>query len=319
MLKGQKPIVVVGSINFDLVAIADRIPIAGETISGNDFQMSPGGKGANQAVAIARLGHPVQMIGKVGSDLFGEQLRSHLVSAGVDVRGVGTAAGASGIAVIVVSSKGENSIVLATGANAEVSPEYVDQHEELLRNAALVLTQLEIPDRTVRHVAALCRRFDVPLILDPAPAREVPAGLLAEVDWITPNEVEASFYVPDSGGWEPERIAQRLLERGPKGVVLKLGSRGAYLSANGVAGYLPAMKVDAVDTTAAGDAFNGAFAVGLRLGMSPLESAQLAVAASALSVTKPGAQSSMPNLEEVRTLLNQVNLQNSNDFEGMVV
>jgi len=304
---GQKPIVVVGSINLDLVAHADHIPAAGETIHGSGFEMHPGGKGANQAVAVARLGYPVQMIGKLGSDAPGQQLRTHLESAGVGLECVAQTEGASGVAMIVVAGDGDNCIVVTPGANADVTPGFVDRHAEVIRNAGVVLTQLEIPIETVQHVADLCFQYDIPLILDPAPAQTLPEGLLKRITWFTPNETEAAFYAPHGLNGNPEHhsrvMAQRLLAQGPAGVLLKLGPRGAYLATTLMEEQLDAIEVNAVDTTAAGDAFNGAFAVGLLLGKTPMESARFAIAAAALSVTRAGAQPSMPVLKEVEQLL----------------
>jgi len=306
----QKPVVVVGSINIDLVSTTDRIPAIGETISGIDFQVHPGGKGANQAVAVGRLGYPVRMIGRLGNDAFGQQLRSNLEGAGVDVAGVMTSEGTSGVAVILVDNKGDNCIVITAGANALLTPQDLDANIEIIRSAGVVLTQLETPLNTVEYLADLCVREGVPLILDPAPARELPADFLKKISWFTPNETEASFYIdsanrnPETA--EPEQVARALKERGLQGVILKLGSRGAYLScASGEAHTIASFPVHAVDSTAAGDAFNGAFATGLMLGKSPHESARFASAAAAISVTRAGAQPSMPSLEEVEQLLNQ--------------
>ena len=310
MSTGQKPIVVVGSINLDLVAHTDHIPVAGETVQGSGFEMHPGGKGANQAVAVARLGYPVTMIGKLGSDAPGQQLRAHLKSAGVGLECVGQSEAASGVAMIVVAADGDNCIVVTPGANADVTPEFVDLHADVIRNAGVVLTQLEIPVDTVQRVAALCSAHHVPLILDPAPAQTLPEDLLKRVTWFTPNETEAAFYAPDglNGGAEANSsvMAQRLLEQGSAGVLLKMGSRGAYLATKRMGEQLDAIEVNAVDTTAAGDAFNGAFAVGLLLGKPPVESARFAIAAAALSVTRAGAQPSMPVLKEVEELLGSV-------------
>lgn len=307
MRANQKPIVVVGSINLDLVAITARIPAAGETVLGSEFQMHPGGKGANQAVAVARLGYPVQMIGKIGSDALGDPLWGHLQEAGVGLEGVQRSEGASGVAMIVVSADGENCIVVTPGANAEVTPEYVDSHRDLIRNAGLVLTQLEIPLDTVDHVADLCFQYQVPLVLDPAPAQALPPGLLKRVRWFTPNETEAAFYAPNGLAIHDDTAsrARRLLTQGPEGVLLKMGSRGAYLATDGIDEQLDAIPVKAVDTTAAGDAFNGAFAVGLSLGRDPKGSARFAAAAAALSVTRAGAQPSMPLLREVEQMLDK--------------
>jgi ribokinase len=188
-----------------------------------------------------------------------------------------------------------------------VTPEFVDLHADVIRDADVVLTQLEIPVDTVQRVAALCSAHHVPLILDPAPAQALPEDLLKQVTWFTPNETEAAFYAPDglNGAAEANSsvMAQRLLQQGPAGVLLKMGSRGAYLATKRMEEQLDAIEVNAVDTTAAGDAFNGAFAVGLLLGKTPVESARFAVAAAALSVTRAGAQPSMPVLKEVEELL----------------
>ncbi len=306
---GRKPIVVVGSINLDLVATAERIPAIGETVIGTNFQIHPGGKGANQAVAVARLGYPVRMLGKLGSDTFGIQLRGHLESAGVDLAGIGVSDGPSGVAVILVSGKGENSIVVAPGANAKMMPEDIARNLPIIRDAGVVLTQLEIPTETVEYLSDICIRENVPLVLDPAPATILPKKVLEQVVWFTPNETEAAFYESenhrDSGPESHAEVADRLLGRGIHGVVLKLGSNGSYLASQaGLREYVPAFAVEAVDTTAAGDAFNGAFAVGLMLGNSPRASAEFAAGVAAISVTRIGAQPSMPTMPEVESFLN---------------
>ncbi|WP_158749608.1 ribokinase [Acidobacterium sp. S8] len=304
MFAGKKPVVVVGSINIDLVANTERIPVEGETVLGTDFQIHPGGKGANQAVAVARLGYPVQMIGRLGDDAFGAQLRAHLEGAGVDVAGVATTPGTSGVAVIVVGQKGENSIVITPGANALLTPQDLDANIEILRSAGLVLTQLEIPIETVQHLAKICAREGVPLILDPAPAKELPPDLLKDVAWFTPNETEAAFFIGTTDGLsDPAPMAQTLIGKGVKGVVLKLGSRGAYVASAEFRELLSSFAVTAIDTTAAGDAFNGAFATGLLMQMGALESARFANAAAAISVTRAGAQPSMPVMAEVEQMV----------------
>jgi ribokinase len=312
MLAGKKPVVVAGSINIDLVVNAERIPVEGETVPGRDFQIHPGGKGANQAVAVARLGYPVRMIGRLGDDAFGSQLRRDLESAGVDAAGVTTTQGTSGVAMIVVAQKGENSIVITPGANALLTPEDLEKHIEIIRHAGLVLTQLEIPIETVQHLAQICHREDVPLILDPAPAKELPPKLLKNIEWFTPNETEAAFFIGNSisaiAMRDPAPMAEMLISKGVKGVVLKLGSRGAYLaSAAGLTERLRPFPVKAIDTTAAGDAFNGAFATGLMLGMGPVEGARFAAAAAAISVTRAGAQPSMPAMAEVEQMIARAN------------
>jgi ribokinase len=304
----RKPIVVVGSINIDLVARAERIPLAGETVSSSDFQMHPGGKGANQAVAVARLGYPVRMIGRVGSDAFGEKLRAQLTESGVDASAVRTSRGPSGVAVIAVAPSGENAIVVTPGANAQVFPKDVDENAEVIRDAGVVLSQLEIPFETVQHLGRLCAEANVPLILDPAPARLLGADLLERISWLTPNETEIMQCLPDamrsSRSQDAFEVVEALVKRVRCGVVLKMGSRGAYVATkDGIRQQIDAFRVDAVDTTAAGDAFNGAFAVGFVMGKSPLESARFAVAASAVSVTRAGAQPSMATMEEVERML----------------
>lgn len=308
ILSGQKPIVVVGSINIDLVAATERIPVAGETVLGGNFRVHPGGKGANQAVAVGRLGYPVRMIGRLGEDAFGEQLRSHLQQEGVDIAGVAITQEASGVAMIVVSRTGENSIVVAPGANALLTPRDLESQIEIIRSAGVVLAQLEIPEDTVEALGQICRRESIPLILDPAPARALPPKLLSQVEWFTPNETEAAFFLEEFRGDrradDPGARARLLIGEGVKAVVLKMGSSGAYLaSATGLGETIDAFPVKAVDTTAAGDAFNGAFATGLMLNKGPVESARFAAAAAAISVTRPGAQPSMAKMAEVEELL----------------
>lgn len=311
--KAKRPIVVVGSINMDLVSAAPRIPAAGETLLGSCFQMHPGGKGANQAVAVACLGYPVEMIGMVGSDLFGEQLRLQLQDAGVGVAGVTMVEGPTGIAAITVASSGENCIVVAPGANAAVSPEYVQQHLSLIRSAGMVLAQLEIPIESVERLAELCAETGVPLMLDPAPAQALSPKLLQRVRWFTPNETEADFYANRGSAQQRDdgdrqdgtdaaglsETARSILAQGPPGIILKRGSRGAYLVSESIQQQVDALAVDVVDTTAAGDALNGAFAVATMLGRTPLESVRFAVAAASISVTRAGAQPSMPTMAEV--------------------
>jgi len=304
----HKRIVVVGSINLDLVAATRRIPQAGETVAGSNFQIFPGGKGANQAVAATRLGAPVSMLGKLGSDVFATELRKSLEDAGVETAAVANVPGPSGIALITTDIKGENSITIIGGANSQLAREDIDANADLLRGAGIILTQLEIPLSTVERLAHFTRKEGIPLMLDPAPARPLSPSLLECVDWITPNEGEACSLL----GYSPRELSEadledgatRLLQMGSRNVVLKLGARGCYLAlADGTRKRLPAYNVSAVDTTAAGDAFNGAFAVALLAGKDPLSSASWAMAVSAISVTRNGAQPSMPTFEEVERFL----------------
>lgn len=298
MMAHRKPIVVVGSINMDLVASTPRIPLAGETLIGTDFTTTPGGKGANQAVAVALLGYPVQMIGAVGEDVFGEALIANLRAAGIGIDAVARVAGPSGVAPILVASSGENSIVVVPGANGKVTPDVIDMHLDPIRSAGMVLCQLELPLETVSHTLSVCAEAGVPVMLDPAPAADLPESVWTRVAWFTPNETEAAYFLGEVA--TPEEAASKLLSRGLHGVVLKRGSEGAYVAvAGGEAKWVRPFSVVAVDTVAAGDCFNGAFAVALLEGHNPWSAARFASAAAAISVTRRGAQASMPTRPEV--------------------
>jgi ribokinase len=298
----MRPIVVVCSINMELVNNADRIPRPGETILGSDFEMHSGGKGANQAVAVARLGYPSILLGAVGDDIFGSNLRSILYDFHVDTSQVETVQGTSGTATIAVDSNGENTIIVVPGANTQVTPQYLLTKRDILSSAGMVLTQLEIPIETVQWLADFCNVHSVPLMLDPAPAAPLPASVWSKVSWFTPNQTESSFYVGE-GATSREMVA-RLLEKGIANVILKQGADGAIVAnAAGSFDHVDAFQVSPVDTTAAGDAFNGAFSVSLMRGASTLESARFAAAAAALSVTRRGAQPSLADEPEVLSFL----------------
>jgi ribokinase len=305
----QKPIVVVGSINLDLVVGADRIPQIGETVIGKTFNTFYGGKGANQAVAVAKLGYPVSMVGNVGSDSFGAQLRNGLRSAGVDTAYVNTVEGPSGVALITTGSLGENSIVVVPAANGHLTPELLEKAATILQRAGFLLAQLEIPLETVEYLAKFAERCSIPLMLDPAPARELPTSLLRRLSWITPNETETQELLKtniENGDQDCNAAAERLLDLGVQNVLLKLGSRGCLIAQAILAKErIPAFAVDAVDTTAAGDAFNAGFAVGLMRDCTVAHSAVFASAVAAISVTRPGAQPSMPTGDEVDLFLEQ--------------
>jgi ribokinase len=306
----RENIVVVGSVNLDLVCMGKKIPSPGETVWGNQFQTFHGGKGANQAVAVGRLGHPVSMVAKVGDDDFGSRLRQGLRSAHVNVRAVSTAKStASGVALITVDSKGQNSITVIPGANGELRPQDLEKSLAHLRSAGMILTQLEVPMETVEYLCNLAARLKVPLMLDPAPARAIPRKILRCVTYLTPNETETSTLC----GIAPAELtpatvadyAERLQCDGAANVIIKMGKHGAFIaSADGLRKMVPAFKVKAVDSTAAGDAFNGALAVALMRGFSLEDAVRFAAAAGAMSATRAGAQASMPTAKEVAHLLN---------------
>lgn len=309
-MSSMKTIVIVGSINTDLVMRASRHVLPGETLHANSFEVFTGGKGANQAVAAARLGANVVMVGKVGNDAFGRERIDALQAAGVQTECIQVVEGSSGIAVIVVSATGENSILVLPGANGEMSPTDVERHRELILNAGIVLAQLETPLPMLEALTILCSEHNIPLMLDPAPAHPLSLELLRRITWLTPNESEAEQLFRRKLDSIDEKslaeLAGDLLADGPQNLLLKLGSRGAYLATkDGQRMLLPAIAVPVVDTTAAGDAFNGAFATRLVAGDTPLEAARFAIAAAALSVTRHGALPSMPGAGEVQALLHQ--------------
>ena len=303
-----KQIFVVGSLNIDLVTRMDRLPRAGETISGGDLTLFPGGKGANQVCAAARLGGSAAMIGQIGSDPFGDYLLDSLRRAAVDTSGVDRSASATGAACISVLPDGENAIIISPGANATLTPGIALPRLARLRPGDLVLLQLEVPLATVEAILAHAAGRGAVSILDPAPAQPLARELLRQVDYLTPNQSEAAILLgqPESALDDDEdaaAAASALLELGPKAVILKLGRAGCFVAADGFRGGIRGFAVQAVDTTAAGDTFNGAFAIGLAEGMPIPVAATFANAAAALSVTRPGAQSSIPNRDEVTAFL----------------
>ena len=298
----RKPIVVVGSVTMDMVTLTPRIPRTGETVIGSGFGTTPGGKGANQAVAAARLGYPVHMVGNVGRDVYGPVLLDNLSRAGVEIAAMETVDGPSGLAPIFLSEAGENAIVVVPGANGKVDCATVDRHANLIRSAGMVLCQLEIPMETIGHTLALCAEAGVPVMLDPAPAAALPDAIWSQVCWFTPNETEAAFYLGET--MDTEAGAAHLLAKGVKGVVLKRGAEGSYVAvAGGKAGWVQAFNVEAIDTVGAGDCFNGAFAAALLEGLDPWAAAHIASAAAAISVSRRGAQASMPSRAEVEAFL----------------
>ncbi len=304
-------VVVVGSLNMDFVVSVEHLPAPGETVLGRNFRMIPGGKGANQACAAARLGVPgvaVHMIGRVGYDLFADHLKASLSAAGVDVSMVhGTRAAATGVALISVDRGGENAIVVASGANYELAAADVEAMRPVFRRASVALFQLESPLETVAAALALAREEGVETVLDPAPAQALPRELLAGVDILTPNEAEALMLldrpVSRISASEALPIAEALAELGPRTVILKLGDQGCFYYADSRSRYVPAFPVNAVDSTAAGDTFNAALAVALAEGQGMEGALLFASAAAAISVTRFGAQTSAPARAEVESLL----------------
>jgi ribokinase len=299
-------VAVVGSLNMDLVIRSPRIPLPGETIIGGEFHTAPGGKGANQAVAAARLGAQVSMVGRVGRDAFGSQLLENLAADGIEHNFVLEDREAStGVALIVVADDGENSIVVASGANAHLSPADVETSEAAIARADVLLLQLESPLETVTQAAQTARARGVTVILNPAPARALPGELLALVDVIIPNESETALLtgMPVENQAEAEAAAAMLRRRGVGTVILTLGERGALLSYERGTTIFPAYDVKPVDTTAAGDAFVAGLAVALAEGKSWATAVQWGNAAGALATTKLGAQPSLPTRTTVEQLL----------------
>lgn len=300
-------ILIIGSLNADLVVRSPRFPQPGETISGEDLQIIPGGKGANQAVAAARQGANVAIVGRVGSDSFGPFLVENLKSNQVDTSHVSNDAAATGTAIIVVDSNGQNSIVLSSGANGQVNRQDVDSAPA----AKILLLQFEIPMDAVLYAAKRYKAMGTTVILNPAPAREIPEELLALIDILIPNETElgliANKQVTDIHS--AESAAKELIQRGVKTVIVTLGANGALLVTSERTEHVPSFKVDVVDTTAAGDSFIGGFAakfLNSNLNASTLQNAvRYGCACGALAATKFGAQPSLPTKEEVEKMINQ--------------
>ena len=302
-------ITVVGSLNMDLVVRAPRMPGPGETVMGSEFRTIPGGKGANQAVGAARLGARVSMVGRVGNDDFGRAQIRNLSVLGIDTsRIMVDQEEPTGIALITLDAGGQNSIVLAPGANMQLTQEDIDESRHILSRSQILCLQLESPLPVVRHAIALARDLHVPIVLNPAPAPEeaLEPGMLSQVDYLIPNEFETSVLsgidVTATTGVEPA-AARVLLDRGVRNVILTLGARGALLAtADGVLP-VPGHQVEVVDTTAAGDAFVAGFSVALAEGKDPVEAVRWANACGALAVTVLGAQPSLPTRSALDSFL----------------
>ncbi len=296
-------IVVVGSLNVDMVVNVKQRPEWGETVLGHGFFTGNGGKGGNQAYAASKLGASVAMLGCVGEDIFGEQLLKGLNEVGVDTSYIEKIHSvSSGVAVISVNADGENSIIVSPGANDHVTPEYVRKHEQVIQEAKLVMIQLEIPLETVLEVANIAHTHNVPVMLDPAPAQKLPDELYKKVTYLVPNESELGI-VADAkiSNVETAKTAStKLLNKGVDTVFAKLGGKGVVVLKGTESFFVDPHTVTAVDTTAAGDAFAGALATALVCGKNLREATEFANTVGALTVTKKGAQASMPTLEETR-------------------
>ncbi|MBV8887544.1 MAG: ribokinase [Chroococcidiopsidaceae cyanobacterium CP_BM_RX_35] len=304
-------VIVFGSINMDLVVRTPRLPLPGETLLGHDFFTTPGGKGANQAVATARLGVPTQIVGRVGQDSYGSELVNSLKASGVQTDYIYMdEAASSGVAVIVVDERSENQIIVVPGANGHVDEADVAQLVSLLPVSALLL-QMEIPMQSVLAAAQAARTTDVTVILDPAPAEQgVPEQLYPLVDIITPNEIEAGQLVgfPIDGPETATRAAAILRQRGVSSVIVKLGAQGALCVTEAETFLVPAFPVLAIDTVAAGDAFNGGLAAALFEGLPLRQAVVWGAAAGAIASTKPGAQSAMCDRQTLMSFLNDMDM-----------
>ncbi|WP_105602122.1 ribokinase [Cronobacter sakazakii] len=305
-MKSAGQLVVLGSINADHILNLEAFPAPGETVTGSQYQVAFGGKGANQAVAAGRSGADIAFIACVGEDDIGERIRQQLSRDNIDVAPVRTVAGEStGVALIFVNGEGENVIGIHAGANAALTPERVNEQREKIANARALLMQLESPVESVIAAARIAHENQTTVILNPAPARALSDELLALVDIITPNETEAEKLtgvkvVDDDSAAQAARV---LHQKGIETVIITLGSRGVWLSVNGEGQRVPGFRVKAVDTIAAGDTFNGALMTALLEGTPMLEAIRFAHAAAAIAVTRPGAQPSVPWRDEIDAFL----------------
>jgi ribokinase len=305
----QSHIVVFGSLNMDLLATTSRLPVAGETITGEKFAMIPGGKGANQAIAVSRLGIPCRMVGRVGKDSFGDALLQSLAKNKVDTTGVLIDESAhTGVAMIAVNEQGENQIIAIPEANGNLEDTDVERLRSHLKGAAFLLMQLEIPIPVVGAAAELAQSMGIPVILDPAPAQDLPFPLYSNLDIITPNALEAEALVgfPVTDSASAQEAATKLQEHGVNTVMITLGKQGVYCAHGEESFFVPAFDIEPIiDTVAAGDAFNGGLAVALFGGMNLQRSIICGSAAGALTVTQAGAQSALPNYERLHQFLGE--------------
>lgn len=296
----KQKVLIIGSSNTDMVVKTENFPKPGETVLGGTFLMNPGGKGANQAVAAARLGADVRLVAKTGNDIFGKQAREGFAREGIDIRFMSESPGlASGVALITVNAQGQNEIVVASGANMDLHP--TDIPDDAFGQAGFALFQLEIPADTVRWALAECAEKHIRTILNPAPAMRLGSEFLRDLYLITPNETETELItgIPVDGEEALQKAAQFFFAQGVQNVIITLGSKGIYLASEHFTGIIPAPVVEAVDSTAAGDVFNGALLKSLADGETLEEASRFACRAAAISVTRMGAQSSAPYQHEL--------------------
>lgn len=295
----MKKVVVVGSINMDLVTRCKRAPKGGETLFGEEFSQVPGGKGANQAVAIGKLGTNVIMLGKIGKDSFGKDMLASMEKNGVNIQHIEEGEKATGIAKIIVEESGQNRILVVAGANSEVDKEYVDRHLAAIKESDIVVTQLEIPIETVEYTLKKAKEFGKITILNPAPARELSDEIIKNSDFIIPNESELALITGMAVETEEEikKAGKKLLDMGVKNLIITLGSKGSLHLNRDKCEFHSAYKVKAIDTTAAGDSFIGGVVRELN-GDNISEAIEFGTKVSAVAVTKKGAQTSIPTIEE---------------------
>lgn len=298
----MKKIIVIGSSNVDMVVRTSHLPAPGETILGGEFFMNQGGKGANQAVAIKRLGGNLIFMAKLGNDVLGRQSVGYFKKEGIDIRYIALDEdSASGVALISVDDHAENSIVVASGANMLLNEQDVDKMLEEMCEGDILLMQLEIPLQTVEYAARKAFGKGVKVVLNPAPARSLPKELFRHLYMVTPNRIEAEMLtgIKIANDADVEKVAEEICAMGVKNVIITLGSKGCLIREEGVSYRIDAFKVEPIDTTAAGDTFNGALCVGLSEGMDLKQAAVMASKASSIAVTRMGAQSSIPYREEL--------------------
>jgi ribokinase len=303
MTTTPRKILVVGSANMDMVVATRRFPMPGETVFGGSFGMFPGGKGANQAVSAAKLGGHVTFVGRMGKDLFRENLTASMRRDGVEMKEVIVdPKEPTGTALITVDGSGQNEIVVVSGSNMRLSSADIFRKRALFKHSSILLVQLEVPVQTVARAALLAQKSGTTVILNPAPARPLPKSLLRRIDYLTPNETELGQLTGRSGSSRGSvvRAARELLGEGVRNIVVTLGERGAMLVNRDGVHTFPAVRVKSIDSTAAGDAFNGAFAFALAAGRNPHEAIHFANRVAAFSVTRMGAQSSMPRIRDLR-------------------